>query len=114
MAGCDYEDCGKCGATKVVYSANIDWPDGVSVLCADCTKTLSAPETIIACAIQIDGVTVVIPNTGTEKMWRDTIFSRVRMARLVTGYLTSLARFVTPDEARAIAERAGQSLEELT
>ena len=51
MAACDYEECAKCVLGKTIYSANIDWPEGVVVLCPDCASALANANDIAAAAV---------------------------------------------------------------
>ncbi len=70
-------------------------------------------ETIVAAAIQVDGVTISLPQParhGQVLHATEGFLSDEQCAWAVQGFLTSRGRFVTRVEAKQIAHRAGQPI----
>ena len=69
------------------------------------------PETIVAAAIQIDGVTISLPQParhGQVLHASEGFIAPGFLHSATQGFLTSDGRFVTRVEAKLIAHRAGQ------
>ena len=72
-----------------------------------------APETIVAAAIQCDGMTVSLPRPARHAhvLWTALMFMTSEIVnRSTQGFLTSEGRFVTRIEAKHIAHRARQKV----
>lgn len=71
------------------------------------------PETIVAAAIQIDGVTLSLPQPArhAQVLHAAEIFlPKCELNLALQGFLTSTGRFVTRVQAKQIAHRAGQPI----
>lgn len=83
-------------------------PDGVTEVKG--WPSSKAPETIVAAAIQIDGVTISLPKParhGTILAAADW-YLKTQPGQEVQGFITSTGRFVNRIQARHIADIAGQ------
>lgn len=69
-------------------------------------------ERIVAAAIQIDGVTLSLPQPARHAQVMHSVeaFSESWFGRETQGFLTSEGRFVNRVEAKQIAHRAGQEI----
>lgn len=69
-------------------------------------------ETIVAAALQYNGVTISlsIPARHCHVMWSATFLTQMQIASATQGFLTSEGRFVNRVEARHIANRAKQKI----
>ena len=72
---------------------------------------MSGPESIVAAAIQYEGVTFSLPQPARHHVVMhslDMVLTVEQMARACQGFLTSTGRFVNRAQARQIAHMAGQ------
>ena len=72
---------------------------------------MTAPETIAAAAIQIDGVTISLPRPARHAQVMqsaEAFLGEYSLAYACQGFVTSHGRFVNRVEAKMIAHRAGQ------
>lgn len=73
---------------------------------------MTAPETIVAAAIQVEGVTISLPQPARhgQVLFAAEVFvqSDDWMHTACQGFLTSHGRFVNRVQAKHIAHRAGQ------